>query len=131
MFADWALLVKEQQIERYEYLRDRRVLLPDVVIASGGDDDGDGGDGDGGPALDDGNNTGYAGWTGDDLREGNSLDCGIEDGWDGDYPDGYGDDPGDAIDVGGLTGGPDGGVDGGDVGGDDGGDGGGSEGSSD
>lgn len=138
MLADWALLVKEQQIERYEYLRDRRVLLSDIVLTRSGDEDGDGGDGDGGgggdgggAANDDGDNIGCAGWMGDDLGDANSLDYGIEDGWDGDYPDGYEDDPSDAIDGGGLTSGLDVGVDaddGGDVGGDDGGDGGGGDG---
>ncbi|KAI4193641.1 MAG: hypothetical protein LQ346_003857, partial [Caloplaca aetnensis] len=46
MLADWALLLEEQQVERYEYLRDRRVLLPDVILRSRGEPEGgSGGDG--------------------------------------------------------------------------------------
>ncbi|KAL8749488.1 MAG: hypothetical protein Q9184_006791 [Pyrenodesmia sp. 2 TL-2023] len=38
VLADWALLREEQQVKRYEHLRDRRALLPEVVLPSRGGD---------------------------------------------------------------------------------------------
>ncbi|KAI4252164.1 MAG: hypothetical protein L6R42_008087 [Xanthoria sp. 1 TBL-2021] len=128
MLADWALLLKEQQIERYEYLRRRRVLLPDVVLTRGGDIDLSfrgkrGNDYTGGQDGVDGVGNDYVGWMGNELGDAIDLDYGIEDGWDGDYPDGYGDDPSDGTHGEGFAGGLDVGFDG-----DDGGDGGGGDG---
>ncbi|KAI4250714.1 MAG: hypothetical protein L6R42_008658 [Xanthoria sp. 1 TBL-2021] len=129
MLADWALLLKEQQIEQYEYLRRRRVFLPDVVLTKGGDDCTNGEDGDDGAGNGYAGNgyagDGYAGWMGDELGDANNLDYGIKDGWDGDYPDGYGDDPRGGIHGGGLADGLDIGFDGDDGGHRGGGDGGG------
>lgn len=122
MLADWALLLPEQQVEEYEYLRDRRVLLPDVVLSNSGDEGGDGGDAGDGLGDSGGVDAGWdVGWDGT-VEGAVGMDYGVEDGWDGDYPDGYGDDASDGADGGGYDGGYDGGgYDGGDGGGDGGG----------
>ena len=121
MLADWALLLEEQQVERYEYLRGRRVLLRDVDLATGGNE----GKQDGGGGNEAGDQGGV-GWMGDDLANASNPDCGVEEGWDGDYPDGYEDDPNHGIDMGGFSGELNDGMDG-----DDGGDGGGGGGGGD
>lgn len=130
--------VEDQQIERYEYLRNRRVLLPDVVLGQarlegdgGGDWDMGGGTEGGGfsGSSDTLGDVGSVGWMGTEQGDAQCLDNGIVDGWDGDYPDGYEDDPGEGAEGGyGDTGGDYGGDYSGDYGGDFGGDGGGGDG---